>query len=349
LALVALAVVVAGWGMHSEKADAATASCTPWSGATGLQASLDANVCTEVQPGTYIVNAYLVIPDGHTLQGNPAFPRESMVVAAGRPWNGNGYEGVIQGPLPPHTAQATLRHFVVDGAGISTGSAGVSSIILDDLVVKGGRCWGVAIVGPAVTLTNSLVTSNGADPTCPSPPGAGIYVSANQVAYGDYAPIIRNNEVSANVGPGVDIYNVGRGDFRNNKVHDNSGWAAFSLLGSNWTVTGNDFSHTSAGGGQPWIPSCSTGPSGSHPAAIFLCRDTAAGGLTTSSNTISRNTASSFYGILLIGNDEASSSAVPRNNTASANIVTGTVRCADDNKRGGPTANSWSGCNPVYF
>jgi parallel beta-helix repeat protein len=240
-----------------------------------------------------------------------------------------------------------LRHFTVDGAGVSTGAAGVSSIVLDDLVVRGGRCWGVAIVGPMMEVKNSLITGNGADPTCPSPPGAGLYVAANQVTYADYAPSIHDNEIAGNTGPGVDIYNVGRGVFRSNNVHDNSGWAGFSLLGSNWTVDQNTIRHPTTGGGQPWIPSCSSGPSGPKSAAIFLCRDTSANGLTTASNAITNNTASSYYGILLIGNDPA----VPRNNTLTGNTVTGTVKCADDNKRSGPTANSWSpkDCSPVYF
>ena len=200
-----------------------------------------------------------------------------------------------------------------------------------------------------MTVANSRITGNGASTTCPSPPGAGIYVAANNVAYGEYAPKITDNEIISNTGPGVDIYNVGKGEFRRNVVQDNTGWAGFSLLGSNWTVADNTIVHPAGGGGQPWVPSCSTGPSGAGSAAIFLCRDTSAGGLTTNNNVVTGNRVSSYYGILLIGNDEANQAAVPRNNTLSANTTTGTVACADDNKRSGPTANSWSGCKPVYF
>ena len=324
-------------------------TCLPWSGATSLQSALDQNVCTEIQPGVYTVNAYLLIPDGHTLQGNPTQPRNTMVVKPGGMWNGNGFEGVINGTQPPHAAPSVLRHFTVDGSGLSTGGAGASDMVVDDMTIRGGRCWGVAIVGPNMTVTNSLITANGADPSCPSPPGAGIYVAANQVAYGDYAPKIHDNEIAGNTGPGVDIYNVWRGDLTSNNIHDNSGWAGVSLLGSYWTIASNTISHPMPGGGQPWIPSCSTGPSGSRPAAIFLCRDTAASGLTTAYNTITGNRASSFYGILLIGNDEKGSSAVPRNNTLSGNTLTASIQCADDNKRTGPTANTWVGCQPVYF
>ena len=76
---------------------AAAADCTPWSGGMSLQSALNTNVCTEMQPGQYEVDAYLVIPDGHVLRGNADHPRQDMVVKASRPWNANGYEGVING------------------------------------------------------------------------------------------------------------------------------------------------------------------------------------------------------------------------------------------------------------
>jgi hypothetical protein len=79
----AVAVVLAfigltsgAWRTHIDQAAADT--CTPWAGQPSLQAALDANVCTELQPGIYIVNAYLVIPDGHTLQGNPGYTRNAI-------------------------------------------------------------------------------------------------------------------------------------------------------------------------------------------------------------------------------------------------------------------------------
>ena len=76
---------------------AAAIDCTPWSGGMSLQSALNTNVCTEMQPGHYEVDAYLVIPDGHVLRGNADHPRQDMVVKASRPWNANGYEGVING------------------------------------------------------------------------------------------------------------------------------------------------------------------------------------------------------------------------------------------------------------
>ena len=91
------------------------------------------------------------------------------------------------------------------------------------------------------------------------------------------------------------------------------------------------------------------GPAGSRPAAVFLCRDTAANGLRTAYNVITYNTLSSFYGLLLIGNDEANPAAVPRSNTLLGNTVTADVGCADDNQGPAPTANAWSGCQPTYF
>lgn len=184
-------------------------------------------------------------------------------------------------------------------------------------------------------------------------------MSTNGTSYGDYAPIVTGNEISFNTGPGVDIYNVWGGTFESNNVHDNTSWAGFSLLGSNWSVKNNTVIHPSTYSGQPYIASCSTGPMGSHSAAIFLCQGTVAAGVKTAQNTISGNTVSSYYGILLIGNDEANSLAVPNNNTVGGrtppypvnNFLSNVLECADDFKRSGPNANSWtgSGCKPKYF
>jgi hypothetical protein len=274
-----------------------------------------------------------------------------MVLRPSTAWAGNGNEGDVMGMQPPHTAPAHLAHFVVDGAGISTGGLGGANMTVDDMVVRGGRCWGIAIVGVDMDVTSSLVERNGADPTCPSPPGTGIYVAANQVAHAAYAPSIVGTTIRDNIGPGIDIDNVWNGELRDNLITRNSSWAAVSLLGSHWTIAGNVIDQPASAGGQPWVPACSGGPAGAHSAAILLCQATIAGGVSTTGNTITDNTVRGWYGILLIGNDEANAAAVPRANTISGTIFRAgtTVRCADDFTGTGPGANAWSGCQPTPF
>lgn len=329
--------------------------CFAWSGQIPLQQAVDANLCVEVQAGTYELDQYLLIADGRLLRGDPDVPRDQIVLRARAPWNTNGNEGVVTGFQPPHTSVATIRHLTVDGNNLATGGIGASDLTIEDVIVRNGRCWGVAIVGPNMTVTGSRVEHNGADPACPSPPGAGIYAAANGAAYGMYLPRITGNDISANTGPGIDVHNVWGGVLTGNDVHDNLGWAGMSLLGSRWTIQGNRFVHPAGGGGQPHVPSCDGGPGGSHPAALLLCQGTVAGGAATSGNVIGgagarSNLFAGFYGVLLIGNDEASRRAVPTGNTIAGNEFPAvTFACADDTKGIGLNANSWTGCTPVYF
>jgi parallel beta-helix repeat protein len=324
--------------------------CTAWAGEISLQAAVDANACVEVQPGTYMLDKYLLIADGRTLQGNPDHPRSEMVIRAAPPWNTNGNEGVITGFQPPHTDIATIRHLTIDGAGLATGAIGASDLFIEDVVATGGRCWGIAIVGPKMTVLNSAIHGNGADPACPSAPGAGLYIAVNGPGYGSYAPVIRGNEISGNTGPGVDIYNVWNGTFEDNDVHGNTNWAGVSLLGAHWTIRGNTITHPPDQGGQPYLTRCNEGPRGSHSSALFLCQATIADGVKTAGNLITGNTISSYYGILLIGNDEANALAVPHGNEILDNtFTTNVLRCADDFRRNGRDVNRWSGCKPQYF
>ncbi|MEZ5262619.1 MAG: right-handed parallel beta-helix repeat-containing protein [Acidimicrobiales bacterium] len=348
LGLAAAAVAV-------EPPGAAAQACFAWSGQVPLQQAVDANTCVEVQAGTYDLDQYLLIADGRTLQGDPDVPREQIVLRARAPWNTNGNEGVITGFQPPHVAVATVRHLTVDANGLATGGLGASDLTIDDVVVRNGRCWGVAIVGPNMTITDSRIEHNGADPACPSPPGAGIYAAANGTAYGVYLPRIIGNEITANTGPALDVYNVWGGVLLGNDIHDNVGWAAVSLVGSKWTVQGNRIAHTAGSTGQPHVPACNGGPGGPWAAALLLCQGTVHDGVNTGGNLIGgsgarANTIAGFYGVLLIGNDEASARAVPTGNTIAGNHFDGvTVACADDTKGIGLNANSWTGCTPVYF
>ncbi|MCC6434780.1 MAG: right-handed parallel beta-helix repeat-containing protein [Acidimicrobiales bacterium] len=334
---------------------AAAQACFAWSGQVPLQQAVDANICVEVQAGTYDLDRYLLIADGRTLQGDPDVPREQIALRARAPWNTNGNEGVITGSQPPHVAVATIRHLTVDANGLATGGLGASDLTIDDVVVRNGRCWGVAIVGPNMTITDSRIEHNGADPACPSPPGAGIYAAANGTAYGVYLPRIIGNEITANTGPAIDVYNVWGGVLLDNDIHDNRGWAAVSLVGSKWTVQGNRIVHAAGSTGQPHVPACNGGPGGPWAAALLLCQGTVHGGVDTGGNLIGgsgarANTIAGFYGVLLIGNDEASTRAVPTGNTIAGNRFDAvTVACADDAKANGLNANAWTGCTPVYF
>lgn len=336
---------------------AAQQTCTAWAGEIPLQEAVDAADCVEIQAGTWVLDHWLTLTDGKTIVGDPAAGRAQVVLKAGPGWVTNGNEGVVMGARPGLSPVATVRHLTLDADGLATGGIGASDLVVDDVIVRGGRCWGVAIVGFNMSVTNSTIEGNGADAGCPSPPGAGIYVAANGVPFAAYAPRITDNEIRNNVGPGVDIFNVWNGVFERNNVHDNSGWAGVSLFGSSWSIRSNTVTHPADQGGQPYIPSCASGPNGARSSAVMLCQATVADGVKTTGNVISGNTLSSYYGVLLVGNDEANASAVPTANTVSGNTIrtgpTGaTVACADDYKvrgKGSPGANTWSGCKPVYF
>lgn len=80
----------------------------------------------------------------------------------------------------------------------------------------------------------------------------------------------------------------------------------------------------------------------------------------TTTNIVRGNTVSSWYGILLVGNDEQRPYWAPRNNTIANNNVFGSNHgCADDFRPGqwSTDRNTWSGNNctgaansgPTYF
>jgi hypothetical protein len=344
----ALAMVVA-W-LSAAGAGAAD-DCKKWSGRPSLQVAVNANTCTEVQRGSYQLAAPLIVPDGHRLIGDPDRARAEIVLRPSPSWASNGYEAVIMGMPPPHTAPAQVSHLVVDAGGVATGGLGGANMTIDDTVVRNGRCWGIAVVGYGMHVTGNLIERNGADPTCPSPPGAGIYVAANGVPVADYGPVIAGNAIRDNVGPGVDIDDVWWGRLVDNLVTRNSGWAGVSLVGSHWTISGNAIDQPSSDQGQPWVPPCASGPAGAHSAAIVLCQATIAAGAATAANTLTGNTVRGWYGILLIGNDEANRLAVPW-----GNLITQTtfrpatvLRCADDRAPGDANDNVWAGCVPTRF
>ncbi len=329
---------------------AADVSCASWHGETPLQTAVDRNACVEIEAGTYDLPQYVLLDDGHTLQGDPTVPRQAIVLRAKAPFNSNGSEGLINGTQPPHHDVAVVRHLTVDAYGLATGAIGASDLKIDDVVATGGRCWGIAIVGPNMSVRDSLIERNGADEHCPSAPGAGLYVAANGVPYGRYAPVIVDNVIRDNTGPGVDVYNVWDGRFEGNRVEGNTNWAGVSLIGSYWTVRSNVVDHPAPSLGQPYVPACRGGPDGAHSAALVLCQITIYRGMSTTGNVIAGNQLTSYYGILLIGNDEANPKALPFGNVIEHNTFgESTVACADDFRQDGPDVNRWIGCIPMPF
>jgi hypothetical protein len=226
--------------------------------------------------------------------------------------------------------------------------------------IKNNKCSGVSIAeGPKMVIQNSIIESNGA--ACPgAPPGAGIYAEGTGSA-SNYAPIITGNTIRNNGGPALDVNSVWGGTFNNNTVNSNSSWAAVSLFGAgHWTIAYNSISHPATSEGQPYHSECRGGPGGVHSSAIFLCQDRGVNNAVTIYNSIHDNGASSWYGILLIGNDEVAPYLVPRFNTLQNNNVIGSYfGCADDYRPGQwmDGDNAWTGntcqgtpnTGPTYF
>jgi hypothetical protein len=227
---------------------------------------------------------------------------------------------------------------------------------VSNVEVKNAQCWGVAIAGPQFRIDGSNIHDNGALPTCPAPPGAGIYVTKAS-GPARWAPVISNNTIHHNVGPGLDIAGVWDGELVGNAIRDNSYWAAVSLFGSNWKIHGNQIYHPAFNApgipdGNPYFTECSGGPDGAHTAAIMVCQRNDLDNDVSTANDIFDNAAAGWYGILLIGNDEAEPYWAPRNNTVSNNNLLGSyVPCADDFAPGqwGSDQNVWAGCAPAYF
>jgi hypothetical protein len=95
-----------------------------------------------------------------------------------------------------------------------------------------------------------------------------------------------------------------------------------------------------------------------------LCENSNAGGLVADHNVISGNTIASYYGVLLMGADEANPEVTPRFNSITDNVLAafalgGSAMPGADDYRPGQSAsgaNSWAGnkcgtaaCGPGYF
>jgi hypothetical protein len=324
-----------------------------FTGELTLQDTVRQHQCVQLPAGVHLIDRYLMLPGGHVLQGDPTVPREAIVLQATAGWINNAGDGVVNddgfgGPV------ATVQHFTVDGAGIATGGIGARRMIIDDMGIQGGKCWGVAVAGELMSVSNSWIHHNGADPTCFGAPGAGIYMVTQHLSGKPsvYAPVVTRNFISDNIGPGLDIAGVWAGTLTDNVIVNNTSWAGVSLFGSRWTITGNIVRHPATHEGQPYLSSCRAGPNGARSAAIFLCQTHDYFNNVTTANTIANNSVASWYGILIVGNDGHKPYLAPRGNHIRNNNAFGSHHgFADDFKPGQwfNDDNRWLGNKPSYF
>lgn len=277
--------------------------CFRWPGLSGLslQKAVNAHTCVEVQAGTHLLDAPVPVPPGHTLRG--LGKKVSILRAKQATWSFNCCDSLVTDTLPANPAQNpfTVRKLGLDGAGVATYNVCCRGYTVEESELVASRCSAIGIAGGGVAVrTSNLLTA--AQPTavpgkgtvtCATggfggvAEGAAIYSEGKGTSYGS---LIEDNTISGTNGPALDINGAWGGTFRRNTVNGNSAWAAVSLYGASyWTVADNAISHPAGEPPQPYHPYCATGPSGGHAAAIFLCQDTDAGGLTTNENQILRN------------------------------------------------------------
>lgn len=349
------AVAAASAVFAGPAADPAVAQghCAVFTGDRPLQDAVNQNVCVQLPAGTHVIDRYLRLPGGHQLQGDPTVARDAVVLQAGPGWINNAGDGVVNddgfgGPV------ATVTHLTVDGAGIATGGIGARRLLIHDVVVRGGKCWGVAVAGELMTIQNSWIHHNGADPACFGAPGAGIYM-VTQLGGGRpsvYSPVVVGNRISDNTGPGLDIASVWDGTLSDNVVVNNTSWAGVSLFGSRWTISNNVVRHPATREGQPYLSSCRNGPIGVGSAAIFLCQTNDFNNNVTTANTIVANRVSSWYGVLIVGNDGFKPYYTPRGNIIRDNDAFGSLHGFADDFRPGQwfdDRNHWFGNRPTLF
>ena len=357
---------------------AAAGTCHGWAGggSASLQQAMTQYACVQVQPGTWHVTAGVALPAGHTLTGRSGATKRTIIVAdAPGAWGCcNGIVNV--NPRNPLTvSNAVVAHLTLQSAAHSVIGITGGLFTAQDVRILGAICNGASVYGPRAVIENSYFYGNGYGSACPnSPPGAAIYV---HVVPSDPigGPVVKGSTFVHN-GPAIDVDSVSGGVVSNDHFRDNDGWAAISLYrGSNWTITQNTIQQprTASRGNQPggnfsYQASCQTGPAGAHPAGIWLCENSNAGGLVADHNTISGNTIASYYGVLLMGADDpgegGTPDVTPRFNSISGNVLSapslgGSVVGGADDYRPGQSAsgvNTWTNntcgqatCGPVYF
>jgi hypothetical protein len=349
-------------------------ACFSWPNATGasmsLQQAVTANACVTILPGSYTLDADVVIPSNHTLKGAGA--NNTILKANPQKWK-FGYADALLTHAGV-TSNVSISDLTLDASGIATYGIVADEMTIDRVAISNGRCSAVALNGSGIILRNSTLDRSGQTTTiagrgtfnCASVPdgatstpgvalGAAIY-GEGYVGNRNFAPDIENNIIKNSIGPGVDINNVDGGIFANNTVSGNSGWAGVSLYETTgWQILNNHISHPSSEPAQPYHLACAGGPNGPRSVGIFLCSDTeglgGAAPAPSTKNRISGNESSSFNGILLIGAGTASNPSLsPFGNYIENNNVFGSVGpCGDNFNPSWATAsipgNTWTGNN----
>ncbi len=358
-----LAVVTVGAAATAPAAQASAPPCP--SGATTIDvaaptdsATLTSDIlnyqCVVIGPGTFVLDGATTVPAGHEVIGSGA--GQTILQANPATWATNGSESVLQ--VQYDTDNVYIGYLTLDANNVADYAIGMRGYTADTTTLENAICNGAGIAGLNDTVENSTITANGF--SCPnSPPGSGIYLTGATGSGRQLNPVIKNNTISSNAGPGLDVDGVYGGTFTSNTVSGNGSWAAVSLIGGQgWTINGNSISQPNTSDVQPYHPDCSStnAPSGLGSAGIILCETTSDTTLATIDNTISNNTVSGHYGILSIGNDPL---YMPNSNTISGNVanVGTTTGCADDLTAHKKNANTWTGNNctgrsnsgPTYF
>lgn len=320
--------------------------CYKWHGQEMLQNAVNQHRCVEMQAGVWETHVQISMPQGYTLRG---VGFDQTTLKAIEPWDGNGVDNTVEAVVHNNGNSSVYLHgFTIDANFVATLGIASFGITADSMRVIHAECDGIGINGPNMVIRNSIIELNAKTP-CPHTgvAGSGIYMTVNVEGYADYAPIIVNNIIRNNNGPGLDVDRVWGGTFSNNEVHGNAAWAAVSLYGaSNWHVENNRITHPhSANAEHPGHPMCHITPFGEYSSGIALCRDdqdsfvlfeddnkiVARVAVPVDNNQIINNTVSGGYGILTIGDDEWNPSTLPMNNLFQGNDVTGSIiGCADD-------------------
>lgn len=325
-------------GVHTMRSFADDA-CTLWAGETPLDQAINLNGCLEIQPGTYKIAQPIPVFGNKTVKG-VAGMRDQTVLVAAEGWVTTVGDAVLNVFTPGSSLK--LSEVTIDGNTLATYGLASLSMNIDNVRVRNGACAGIGITGKNFTVSNSIVEKNGyrCGITVGVVEGAGIYGEVIKGTDGKYDrylnPVISNNTIENNFGPGLDINGVWGGTFSKNKVQFNSDWAGVSLYGASyWNVADNSISHPATNSYQKYHPYCAGGPYGKKSAALILCQDTEYDGLLTNFNTVTNNKTSSNYGILVIGADEKKKWYAPRLNTFTGNDITGSYYpCSDDFKVG---------------
>lgn len=357
---IGLGVLVVGAGAVLAGAPAAQAAtypsyvptnCTYIAAPDGTSSQVDnaitADACVFFGPGLYPMGQKMRIPTGHQVYGSGMGndPTNDTIFQAATGWVTNGDEGVLGAAFSD--SNVIISHLTLDANGLATYAVDAAGFTADSDLLENAYCSGVGIVALNVTVKSSQVSGNGFHCST-APPGAGIYLNTSTTGISNGNAQILNNSIINNGGPAIDDGGMNSGTLTGNTITGNTNWAAVSLIDAqSWAVSGNTVNQPYSNQVQPYHSECSDGrmPSGQGSAAVLLCQVSTSSG--TSGNSISGNTLTGHYGILVEGVPPyVPSSNSFTNNTIHAPSSTPWTGCADHNKSK-KTPNSWSGntCN----